>query len=260
MSSRRAGAMLAAAALVSVVLAALVLMLVLATSALAMPLGAPRSATGVSMQAPAGAAIELSRDGVHWEAELSAPLFDPGARWVPGDSRTATFLLRNRGPVDAWLAVSAEQLPVPGANSTGALEFAARIGDGAWRPATATGTVDGMVLASADPGAYPSAVEVRVTFPASADNGTQLGETRVSIRARLTESAPSDGKEGSGGPAGGGGSGLAATGAAGVLLGWSTAALLTGSGVALLLGALRDRRIAGSVATSGRRRAGVHDG
>ena len=59
------------------------------------------------MAGPASAdgRIGLSRDGSTWSQTLPGSLFDPSIRWVPGDSRTASFFVRNQAESGASLRV-----------------------------------------------------------------------------------------------------------------------------------------------------------
>lgn len=67
--------------------------------------------SGTFAGAPAQAAspIGLSNDGVHWSSSLGGSLFAPGVRWVPGDTRSASFYVRNQAsdPADLTIAVNA---------------------------------------------------------------------------------------------------------------------------------------------------------
>lgn len=56
---------------------------------------------------PASAADEigLSLDGTHWGDSVVEPLFDADAVWVPGDTRTVPFFVRNHAETGAELTV-----------------------------------------------------------------------------------------------------------------------------------------------------------
>lgn len=60
----------------------------------------------VSAAQASGEYIGLSYDGVTWANELTTPLFDPDFRWVPGDSETFSFFVRNDGPTGAEMTLA----------------------------------------------------------------------------------------------------------------------------------------------------------
>ena len=67
-----------------------------AAAALACACAAAALGGTAATAAPPGGAIELSVDGQTWSADLAADLFDPAFRWVPGDTETASLLMRSR--------------------------------------------------------------------------------------------------------------------------------------------------------------------
>jgi len=60
---------------------------------------------GFVSPAQASGELELSKDGSLWGQSLSAPLFDPTQKLVPGGSLDAEFWVRNSGPTAARLLV-----------------------------------------------------------------------------------------------------------------------------------------------------------
>jgi LPXTG-motif cell wall-anchored protein len=58
--------------------------------------------------APASAddQMGLSRDGKQWTDTLTEPLFDSESLWVPGDSSTVSFYVRNQAGTGASLTIS----------------------------------------------------------------------------------------------------------------------------------------------------------
>lgn len=69
--------------------------------------------------------IGFSDDGVTWSTQLAEPLFDPAVRWVPGDTRTATFFVRNQTDDPALLAIDVIATDTGGLLATGAITITA---------------------------------------------------------------------------------------------------------------------------------------
>ncbi|SDJ76070.1 hypothetical protein SAMN05428985_101324 [Nocardioides sp. YR527] len=86
--------------------------------------------------APSAAAtepVQLSNDGRTWAADLPEPLFDPETRWVPGDSRAATFWVRDAGESRGALSVSADIRDTDRLVAEGAMNLRLRRGSGEWQ-------------------------------------------------------------------------------------------------------------------------------
>jgi len=175
---------------------------------------------------PAVAADELglSLDGIHWKSSISTPLFDPSFRWVPGDSETATFYVRNQGGSLGDLTVDVLGPTADGLIESGDLHVTAKGGGGKWtnvsepghhRLLTAPDIADGTV----------SAIKVNVSFDSSSTNSTQLRASKLTFRITLSEST-----------AAGRGENLPGTGAPRVLLLAVLSALSIGSGLSLATG------------------------
>lgn len=49
--------------------------------------------------------VAVSHDGHHWQRNLTGPLFDSRMVWVPGDTATRSFYVKNRGEGQARLSV-----------------------------------------------------------------------------------------------------------------------------------------------------------
>lgn len=116
--------------------------------------------------------IGLSRDGRSWSDDLPGPLFDPALRWVPGDARTASFLVRNQGPSAGDLTASVRADDASGLLASPDFALEARVDDGPW-----VEVADGLTQIVADRvvarGAI-STVQVRGTFAAAATGSQQL--------------------------------------------------------------------------------------
>lgn len=85
-----------------------------------------------STSAHAADEIGLSRDGVTWASELPGGLFDGAFRWVPGDSETESFYVRNQGPSDAVMVIEARSADSDELLSNDDIALRARVDDGPW--------------------------------------------------------------------------------------------------------------------------------
>ncbi len=202
---------------------------------------APLAATiALAVTVPAAAAhaddeLGVSLDGVTWAHEITAPLFDPSFRFVPGDSETTTFLVRNEGPSQGVLSVEVAAQDPDGLLADDQFLVEARVDGGAWTPVEPGATT----VAPAElpvPVGSSVPVDLRATFdPAS----TRMDEViPVQVRVVLSEDGSVGGvdeDDGGDGQVGGVDEGaLPDTGSpfgAGLLL---LAAALLGSGVALV--------------------------
>jgi uncharacterized membrane protein YgcG len=170
---------------------------------------------GLGSAAQAAGEIGLSTDGVHWSAALPGPLFDPAFTWVPGDTQTATFYVRNQDADAAVLDVTMLTGPVEALIDTGDLTIGARVDGGAYTEATAAGShllVDQIPVAS---GAMRR-IDVRVAFDPTSGNDSQLKAMDLRFQVQLSQDAsvlPPNGGS-TGGPSGGTG-GVSAPGGAG---------------------------------------------
>jgi LPXTG-motif cell wall-anchored protein len=193
-------------------------------------------ALGAPAPAIAAEGISFSRDGVTWTPSLPSPLFDDAVRWVPGDSRTAVFYLRNDSGADARLQVDVRTRDLDDLMRVGDLEIASRVDDGPWGAVSAPGThrtADGSAAAGS-----VHVIEMRVTLPAESDARSQT--LRVGFDVLVTLSHEDIGVETS--PSG---AGLPTTGGtvdAALLLTGASAVMIGG---ALLAGRRRRRRSRG---------------
>jgi LPXTG-motif cell wall-anchored protein len=129
--------------------------------------------------------VAVSADGVHWTTALTTPIFDPNVRWVPGDSRMASFFVRNGGATPAVVRLqvhSAAADLVPSAD----VMFAARTNTGAWVPLARDG--DSAVLSVAPVRVDGDArVDVRVLFDPASRNSSQRRSVELWFVVRLTD-------------------------------------------------------------------------
>lgn len=131
--------------------------------------------------------LGLSRDGVTYADNLSGPLFDASVRWVPGDSRTATFYVRNQGGTQARLTVdllgdhTGELLDSGDLHVTAIADGRSGVvSDGAERRLlTLPGIEDQQVVP----------VTVTVDFDLSSPNATQLLSTDLRFRVALEQTS-----------------------------------------------------------------------
>jgi LPXTG-motif cell wall-anchored protein len=137
-------------------------------------------------QAGAAGEIGLSTDGVHFAGALPGPLFAPGFVWVPGDSRTATFYVKNQATTAAVLDVTMQTGPVQTLIQTGDLTIGARVDGGAYVDATTAGDhllVDQVPVASGT----IKKIDVRVTFDPASTNQSQLRQLDLRFAVQLSQ-------------------------------------------------------------------------
>lgn len=194
-----------------------------------------------STAAPAAAAGELgiSSDGVHFTPTFHGPLFDSATRWVPGDSRTATFYVRNQSPDQASLAVTILGDHMGELLDSGDITITASGGGGVSSPVT-NGDEQLLLLASGIDGGETVPVNVTVDFNFDSPNATQYLSTDMNFRVTLTQSSttPPDNGGGNGGNGGGNGNGNSAgplpnTGAPNIIWIVALGSILLGTGVAI---------------------------
>lgn len=92
---------------------------------------------------PATAAAEevaVGPDGRVWSPDLERPLFDPAVRWVPGDTRTAEFWVRNDGAGEATVTVAATVEGIDAQVGDDVVAFRIRGAGGPWIDLAPDGT------------------------------------------------------------------------------------------------------------------------
>lgn len=148
---------------------------------------------------PAVAADEigLSSDGVAWSSSLSQPLFDPAFRWVPGDSETASFWVRNQSDDDALLDIAILGTSVDSLMETGDLSVTVAAAGGGGGSTTTTGRHELLSSRAVRPG-QTERIDVTVAIDPDATNQSQVKALDLQFEVRLTQD---DGT--SGGPDGG---------------------------------------------------------
>lgn len=159
----------------------------------------------VPSAASAADEIGLGRDGVTFAPALTAPLFAPEIRWVPGDVRTERFWVRNNMSTPAILEIDLRSDPVGELLASGDLLVTAVAPGG--RAVTVTG--NGQVLTDAPVAAATSIpVDVTVSFDAASTSRTENLSSQLVFGVRLTDSSDvgnSGGNNGNGSGTGSGG-------------------------------------------------------
>lgn len=130
----------------------------------------------------------VSKDGVTWAGSLKAPLFDPAALWVPGDTRVATFQVGNRAADAADVAVVARADDLDELIARGDVDLAFRSGSGSWQPIAADGRahpLTGLVLGAGE----NAEISVRAQFLATSPNRSQSRTLPLDFQVVLSRSA-----------------------------------------------------------------------
>jgi LPXTG-motif cell wall-anchored protein len=163
--------------------------------------------------APAQAAGELglSPDGVHWAATLPAPIFDPAFRWVPGDSETASFYVRNQAKEAGALTVTMLAPAVHDLIDSGDLTVSAQFENKPFVSVTTAGAHT-LVDAVTVPPKGVRKITIRVAFDPTSPNSTEdkLLDLRFGVTLTQRGSAVSPPQTGTG--HGNGGTGVSAPG------------------------------------------------
>jgi hypothetical protein len=128
----------------------------------------------------------VSSDGTTWAADLGRPLFDPADLWVPGESRTSTFYVRNGGRTPASVRMAV--LEPPGGLS-GEVALQARVEDEPWHPVSGELDADALNVVAA-PASSARRVDVRAVFRGAARNATQASEVALRFVVQLAQAPP----------------------------------------------------------------------
>lgn len=147
---------------------------------------------GVSV-AHAADEIGLSDDGVTWSSGLDAPLFDPDVRWVPGDSRTESFYVRNEGPSGASLTIEARSADEDDLLADDDIDLRARADGGAW-VALRNGVASTRLTEREIEQDGVVEVDVNATFDPTSTNQSQVRRLALDFRVLLADAAGTDGE------------------------------------------------------------------
>lgn len=159
------------------------------------------SVLAVVPAAPAAAAdeVQLSRDGQHWAADLTEPLFDPGFLWVPGDRESRTLWVRNAGPTRGRLTVRLLDPRVDGLLQTGDLTVTVRGAQGTW--SSVSSPAGGVLLADAELAAGSvERLTVSVALDPASRNVSQHRRLDLRLQVTLRQAARPDEMPGTGSP------------------------------------------------------------
>jgi preprotein translocase subunit SecG len=137
----------------------------------------------------AGNKLQLSADGVTWGNNLPGPLFAPSFRWVPGDSETRSFFVRNHTGQDAVLTLFLLPAQYGDLMASGDITVSAQVDGGAWVSATTADNTHVLVDNAAVPGKAVRKINVRVAFAAGATNATQDRVVGLAFDVSLTQGA-----------------------------------------------------------------------
>lgn len=182
--------------------------------------------TGVAAPASAADEIGLSLDGERWADRLTQPLFDQDTLWVPGDSRTVSFYVRNQAGSDASLTASVRSSDQDGLMKNDHIALRARAG-GRWFALRNGKPSQQLTEAVITPGT-PVKIEVEAAFDPNSSNRSQTESVRLMFEVRLTDAAGSDVPQDGENPVAGDGSDEESEGLAGFLPD-------TGSGIPVIL-------------------------
>ncbi len=142
------------------------------------------------MAAHAAGTIQVSDDGVTWGAAYPGVLFDGIAKIVPGDTQSETFYLRNSGPDDGYLRITARDVSGTAVllqNLSAAASVPAKPGSPVNLSVVAPCWVlnEGIFLAAGS----TVAVTANLNFDFSATNITQDATATFNIGVSLTDTA-----------------------------------------------------------------------
>ena len=196
--------------------------------------------------------IGLSNDGVTWSSSLPQPLFDPAFRWVPGDSETASFFVRNQGPSTALMTIEARSADTDELLENDDISLQARAEGGGWVSLDNGVASESLTAQSIGQGGVVR-IDVNASFDPASTNQSQTKQVALRFAVTLADAleGPGDKADGSddGGPIGSG----SGTDSAGIipnagsvvtpLLLW-VGAILVGVGLALLVRRRRDGEVA----------------
>lgn len=131
-------------------------------------------------------ALAVSIDGITWTESITQPLFDPEARWVPGEVQTSQFYVRNNKPERGALSLVLERPAREALLDSGFLTIAARADDGPWVEVASGGRTE-LIDSERVRSQEAVAVELRASLDVEAPNTTMVLDTDLEITLRLTQ-------------------------------------------------------------------------
>ena len=136
--------------------------------------------------------VALSVDGVSWADELSSALFGKGRVWVPGDTATRSFYVRNDGPTAARLRIAVRTRDGDRLVADGDIALAARVAGQGWRSLTNGQEV--APLARTALGEDRSVrVDVRASFRWASPNESMVDALPLEVVVTLVQDVRGDG-------------------------------------------------------------------
>lgn len=146
------------------------------------------------MAASTDAGLLLSADGRSWSTHLAQPLFSAEVAWVPGDVRTTSLFVANRGPTAAdvrvQLTTSADQLV-----RRGDISFDARLAGEPWQH---LGRGNGGAVLThqvALPRDGERRIDLRASFLPESTNSSQASAVDLQFVVELTQTAAAGSSE-----------------------------------------------------------------
>ncbi len=134
--------------------------------------------------------IGFSNDGVTWSSSLPNPVFDPAFRWVPGDSRTASFFVRNDGPSSALMTIEARSADTDELLAVDDIDLQARVVGGSW-VAIENGIASGPLTQGSIARGDVVQIQVNATFDPNSSNQSQTKRLPLSFTVTLTDALES---------------------------------------------------------------------
>lgn len=147
------------------------------------------AALGLAAPASAAGELQLSADGVTWGASLPAPLFDPAFRWVPGDSETRSFYVRNNAAEDGVLNLFMLPAQFGDLMTSGDLSVSAQVDGGTWVSASTADNTHVLIDNATVPSGAVVKVNVRIDFASTSTNATQDRLVGLAFDVSLTQGA-----------------------------------------------------------------------
>lgn len=144
------------------------------------------AAFGPAPPALAQSRIQVSADARTWSADLSAPVFDPSVRWIPGDVRSGTFYVRNQAAGDGTLAVAARVLDRDALVRNGDVALQIRRDNGSWTSLPADDRGHQLTRPGLAPG-QTARIDIKVVFAPASPNRSQASRLHLDFRVLLVE-------------------------------------------------------------------------
>lgn len=142
-----------------------------------------------ALAGPASAAydVQVSSDGTSWSsAYLPGDLFDNTIMWVPGDTRTATFYVRNTSDDPTKMSIDLLGNHLGTLLDLGAVHITAKSGKGKWTVAS-DGALHRLLTGTKIKAGASVPVTVNVAYDFSSSNASQLLSTDLKFRVTLTQ-------------------------------------------------------------------------